>query len=208
MKRALIVLAIALGVFVSGCATTTIDSVQNKWGPPARVGRVGDLTTYYYILDERYSMLDILARTRPYCYEFTFDKNGVLIRKREYWVQPEQRVSTEASIGSVHIDGTWLGQWKSDLSKEEGGVILLIHQKEKEVNIELTLEKSFFPTIKCPGVVLGSGFRVSTRSSDFSFECLGTVRDKTMLGRYAITSTTLNYRDEGTFTLSPSEHKP
>lgn len=205
MKKLLIVLVlVVMGLFMVGCAHN-INSIQDKWGPPAKVERVGDLTTYYYILEERYSMLDVLARTRPYCYEFTFDKDGSLIRKREYWVQPGQKIgsSTEASIGSVRIDGTWLGQWKSDLSKEEGGVNLLIYQKGKEINIELTLEKSFFPTIKCPGTVLGSGFRVSTHSSDFSFECLGTVHDKTMLGRYEIISETLNYRDKGTFTLYP-----
>ena len=78
MKR-LIVLAVVIGLLISGCATT-MDRVQDKYGPPARVEQLenGYTVHYYYKVCNDYDCL---------CNEFTYDQNGKIVKHRKYWTQ-------------------------------------------------------------------------------------------------------------------------
>ena len=74
-----------------GCAELSQSKVEQKYGPPAKTEIVGDNITYFYYYTYR-------ARLPPYepyvwCVDFTFDKDGKLISKREYQAQPNLQKS-------------------------------------------------------------------------------------------------------------------
>ena len=78
MKK-ILMLAVVLGLLVSGCATT-MEKVQNKYGPPAKVEQLenGYTVHYYYKVCNDYDCL---------CNEFTYDQNGKIVKHRKYWTQ-------------------------------------------------------------------------------------------------------------------------
>jgi len=79
MKK-LILLVMVLGLLVGGCATATMERVQDKLGPPAKVVRLenGYAVHYYYKACNKYDCL---------CNEFTYDQNGKVVKTRRYWTQ-------------------------------------------------------------------------------------------------------------------------
>ncbi len=80
----LFVLILIISLF--GCAEWNQARVEQKYGPPAKKEIVGDKTVYYYYYSGRSAF-----NYQPYtmCVDITFDKNGKLINKREYYVQPD-----------------------------------------------------------------------------------------------------------------------
>jgi hypothetical protein len=70
-----------------GCAEWNQARVEQKYGPPAKKEIVDDKVIYYYY----YTWHSRLPPYEPYqtCLDFTFDKNGKLINKREYLLQSE-----------------------------------------------------------------------------------------------------------------------
>jgi hypothetical protein len=70
-----------------GCAELTQAKVEQKYGPPAKKEIVDDKIIYYYY----YTWRSRLPPYEPYqtCLDFTFDKNGKLINKREYLIQSD-----------------------------------------------------------------------------------------------------------------------
>ncbi len=79
----LILILIAL---LFGWAEWNQAKVEQKYGPPAKKEMVDDKTVYYYYFTGRSGFT-----YQPYtmCVDITFDKNGKLINKREYYVQPD-----------------------------------------------------------------------------------------------------------------------
>jgi len=67
---------------VWACAPTNISKVEDELGPPRDVVQKGDLTVYYY-----YKNLGEGVHSYGWkCQEFTFDKDGKIVKKREYWL--------------------------------------------------------------------------------------------------------------------------
>ena len=78
MKK--LIVCLLMGLFL-GCTTyTTIQQVENKWGPPARVEQRGDTTIYYYHWRRNFKW---------YTVEITTDKEGKIVSKRKYRPQPK-----------------------------------------------------------------------------------------------------------------------
>ena len=80
MKK-ILMLAMVLGLLASGCATVnTMEKVQNKYGPPAKVEQLenGNSIHYYYKACNDYDCL---------CNEFIYDQTGKLVNRRRYWTQ-------------------------------------------------------------------------------------------------------------------------
>jgi hypothetical protein len=78
-----------------GCATSNINKIQNKWGPPAKTETVGTQTIYYYYFIEESGAIVPIGRVWVdnrkggwMCYEFTCDQDGKIVKKRKYWAQP------------------------------------------------------------------------------------------------------------------------
>ncbi len=69
-----------------GCADLNQAKVEQKYGPPAKTETLDDKITYYYY----YTYRSLRPPYDPYvwCVDFTFDKDGKLINKREYQAQP------------------------------------------------------------------------------------------------------------------------
>ncbi len=80
------IITVILISLLSGCAEWNQARVEQKYGPPAKKEIVDDKTIYYYYFTGRRSF-----SYQPYtmCVDITFDKNGKLINKREYYVQPD-----------------------------------------------------------------------------------------------------------------------
>ena len=94
MKRMLFLLSIAFATLILitllfGCAELDQARVEQKYGPPAKEEILNDKIRYYYYFTWRRR----LPPYEPYetCLDFTFDKDGKLINKREYLVQPDLR---------------------------------------------------------------------------------------------------------------------
>jgi len=87
MKKWTAFLAIvSLIVLIGGCGPTNISRVQDKAGPPGDVVQKGNLTIYYY-----YTFYGEGFRSYGWwCREFTCDKDGTIIKKREYWIGNNQ----------------------------------------------------------------------------------------------------------------------
>jgi hypothetical protein len=85
----LILIAIAI-TLVTGCAT--LNSIQDKWGPPAKCEPKGELTVcywYYWLGDgPAPTTVDIYSPDWK-CREVTVNKNGRVIKVRRYWIQPK-----------------------------------------------------------------------------------------------------------------------
>jgi hypothetical protein len=78
--KTLLLLAMAV-LILGGCASlSTMEKVQNRLGPPAKVEQLGNgyTTHYYYKACNRYDCL---------CNEFTYGQNGKVIKTRRYWTQ-------------------------------------------------------------------------------------------------------------------------
>jgi len=81
-----------------GCAASNISRVEEKWGPPAKVEEKGDFTVYYYYFQKGKSIgyypgdsggLTASTITAGWlCVEITCNKDGTIVKKRQYWVQP------------------------------------------------------------------------------------------------------------------------
>ena len=83
MKKLMVFLAmVSLLVVVGGCAPTNISRVQDKLGPPGDVVQKGDLTVYFY-----YVYYGEGFRSYGWwCQQYNCDKDGKIIKKREYWI--------------------------------------------------------------------------------------------------------------------------
>ena len=91
MKKMLFVLLITFVILILttllfGCAELNQAKVEQKYGPPAKKEIIDDKIIYYYYYTFRSSV-------PPYdpilwCKDFTFDQDGKLINKREYYAQP------------------------------------------------------------------------------------------------------------------------
>lgn len=83
MKKLMVFLAmVSLLVVVGGCAATNISRVQEKLGPPGDVVQKGDFTVYFY-----YVYYGLGFRSYGWwCTQYNCDKDGKIIKKREYWI--------------------------------------------------------------------------------------------------------------------------
>jgi hypothetical protein len=80
------IITLSLISLLLGCAEWNQARVEQKYVPPAKKEIVDDKTIYYYYFSGR-SALSYQVYTM--CVDITFDKNGKLINKREYYVQPD-----------------------------------------------------------------------------------------------------------------------
>jgi len=106
MKKKLIVLAMVLGLLVSGCACSNLTKIQNQFGPPTKVELTCDQTIWYYywfdigfggdpIRQTRYITVDganvAAGDTNNYvgwlCWRIVADKNGNVITHSKYFVR-------------------------------------------------------------------------------------------------------------------------
>ena len=84
-----------IGLFLAACATTTtIQQVENKWGPPASIEQRDTTDIYYYHFYKRqgsglvYSGVIVTKEQGGwYTVEITTDKEGKILSKRKYWMQ-------------------------------------------------------------------------------------------------------------------------
>lgn len=82
-----------------GCATT-LNRVQDQWGPPAKCEQREEFTICYYYFQKGRSLgynpgkrggIAISDWTAGWlCIELTCDKDGNVLKKRQYWVQPRK----------------------------------------------------------------------------------------------------------------------
>jgi len=70
-----------------GCAEMNQAKVEQKYGPPAKKEVIDDRVMYYYYFSER--SLKSPYNLENWCRDFTFDKDGKLINKREYLVESD-----------------------------------------------------------------------------------------------------------------------
>jgi hypothetical protein len=80
-------IVLILMALLFGCAEWNQARVKQKYGEPAKKEIIDDRIMYYYYFSER--SLKSPYNVEKWCLDFTFDKNGKLINKREYLVQPE-----------------------------------------------------------------------------------------------------------------------
>ena len=79
-------IALVLITLLFGCAEWNQTRFEQKYGPPPKKEIVDDKTIYYYY----FSALSWKSSyMENWCINLTFDKNGKLIKKREYQVQPD-----------------------------------------------------------------------------------------------------------------------
>ena len=78
--RKLITLAMAILILIGCASLSTMEKVQKRLGPPAKVEQLekGYSTHYYYKACNRYDCL---------CNEYTYDQNGKVVKTRRYWTQ-------------------------------------------------------------------------------------------------------------------------
>jgi hypothetical protein len=84
-KILMLLILVTIVIFlVAGCATSTMERIQDKYGPPGKVERLenGYTVFYYYKACNEYDCL---------CNEFTYDLNGKIVKHRRYWTQPKLR---------------------------------------------------------------------------------------------------------------------
>ncbi len=97
MKNVLVLLLL-VSLVLSGCAYT-LTSVERKYGPPSKIEKIGDETTYYYYFKIRGSVPDQVFGRYPSptlqayaagwrLYVFTADENGNIIQERMFWRKP------------------------------------------------------------------------------------------------------------------------
>lgn len=91
MKK-LILLVVVLGLLVGGCATT-LNDLRDKWGPPAKCEKRGELTVCYWYFYLGNGPAPDSYEIRPAdwkCGEVTVGKDGKVIKVIRYWMQPKQ----------------------------------------------------------------------------------------------------------------------
>jgi hypothetical protein len=81
-----------------GCAASNISRIEEKWGRPAKIEETGGFIVYYYYFQkgklvdyypgDSGGITDSSHTARWRCVEYTLDKDGNIIKKRQYWVQP------------------------------------------------------------------------------------------------------------------------
>ena len=82
MKK-LLILLLAMAV-IGGCAgPLTPSKCRDKYGPPGRIEKVGNVEIWYYC--NTYLTGVVQKSKQVYCYEYHFDDSGKLVKKREYW---------------------------------------------------------------------------------------------------------------------------
>jgi len=91
MRKILLLLLITFAILILitllfGCAELNQARVEQKYGPPAKKEIIDDKITYYYYYT--YWSLGPPYIAYQWCMDFTFDKEGRLINKREYRAQP------------------------------------------------------------------------------------------------------------------------
>ena len=97
MRKVFLISLLALVLF--SCAHT-LSSIEDKWGPPGKIEKLGDKTIYYYYFQKgKVSGLavggsSVTSVSGDYTagwlvYEFTADENGKIIKERKYWKQPD-----------------------------------------------------------------------------------------------------------------------
>ena len=103
MKKLCFVLILVL--FLFGCAHVhTISQLEEKWGPPTKVEKFEDKTTYYYYYRHDYVKtkpggLTVRGDSVPgaaanyttdwVIYEFTADDTGKIIEEKKYTKRPK-----------------------------------------------------------------------------------------------------------------------
>ncbi|HAX99590.1 MAG TPA: hypothetical protein DCY12_12075 [Candidatus Atribacteria bacterium] len=93
MKK--LVVAMVLGLLVSGGATSRIAQVEEKWGPPSKVEKLNSDSIYYWYFYKGRAIAGggrvVLGQYSEgwVAYEFTVNEEGTIIKKRKYWKQPE-----------------------------------------------------------------------------------------------------------------------
>ncbi len=96
MKK-LILLAMVIGLLVSGC-TWNKSKIENKMGPPHKTEMVDGNTRYFYY----YRWFNAY-----WCKDFLFDKEGNLITKREYEVVMPQQELKSPDKSSMRMGTSW-----------------------------------------------------------------------------------------------------
>jgi len=93
-KYRIIFILVAL-FFLSACYHN-ISQVMNKWGPPAKIEQTNGKVVYYYYFYRRGGAAYATNRFASWgetggwlVVEITTDLNGKILKKREYWKQPE-----------------------------------------------------------------------------------------------------------------------
>ncbi len=91
MKK--IILVLLAMVILSGCSTTNISQVEAKLQKSQSYAirdslQKGDTTTYYYyaFYGGGGGYWGGRSGNGWYCWEFTCDKNGNILKRREYWI--------------------------------------------------------------------------------------------------------------------------
>ena len=96
--RKIILIGLAV-FFLVGCGARHISKVEEKWGPPARIVKVNEHSIYYYEFQTWMGGTTGSGGLGGYSgqsygiygtnvVELTIDKDGFIIKKREYWKQP------------------------------------------------------------------------------------------------------------------------
>jgi hypothetical protein len=95
-----------LSLFLIGCGHTSssLSRTEEKWGPPAKIENFEDKIIYYYYFNRAKSSAKGIAVGGSnvagiggsedafagwWVVELTFDREGNLLKKREYWKQPK-----------------------------------------------------------------------------------------------------------------------
>jgi hypothetical protein len=94
-----LILVLILAVILLTCAHT-LSQIEEKWGPPAKIEKFEDRTIYYYYFQKGKGSAIAFGRGPVvirgdssvgwWVVELTFDKEGNLMKKREYWKQPTE----------------------------------------------------------------------------------------------------------------------
>ena len=96
----IVVILIAFMLICFGVAASHISRVQEKWGAPGKIEKIGDKTIIYYCFKKgKASGLavggsNVAVKGGDYTagrlvYEFTTDPTGKIIKERKYWKQPK-----------------------------------------------------------------------------------------------------------------------
>jgi len=129
MKRILLFVLLSIVLGSLGCAHT-IDRVEQRWGPPARVEQQGEYTLYYYSFNKASrrgsGMLNVTL---------TCDNAGNILSKSQIWEPFESAVPSPSpymkkrvrTVQPLHEEV----EASADLpdTKKEGGTVQIVHEE-------------------------------------------------------------------------------